>query len=145
MKILIMGLAGTGKTFLGRVIANYFDAIHFDADVVRAVANDWDFSELGRMRQAVRMNVLAQDAEKQHGIAICSFIAPTERLRKAFNADLTIYCDGLPMRKYASTDKIFEPPKNPTLMYTRGNSTGQLNIILHEIMTIRGLAGDKKT
>ena len=141
MKILVMGLAGTGKTFLSRVIANYFDAMHFDADVVRAVANDWDFSELGRMRQAARMNELADEAEKQYEMVVCSFIAPTKRLRKAFKSDLLIHCNGLPMRKYESTDKIYEPPENADLVYTRSNSTGQINKIINEIIQIRGVAG----
>ena len=53
MKILIMGLPGSGKTWLGSRIAKHFSIPFWDADVVRKSYNDWDFSSAGRERQAV--------------------------------------------------------------------------------------------
>ena len=53
--ILIMGLPGSGKTTLANEIAPSLDAKRLNADEVRKEANDWDFSEEGRIRQAKRM------------------------------------------------------------------------------------------
>ena len=44
MKILIMGLPDSGKTWLGSRIAEKFSIPFWVADVVRKIYNDWDFS-----------------------------------------------------------------------------------------------------
>ena len=43
MKILIMGLPGSGKTTLARLLAPMFNAVLLNADQVRKDADDWDF------------------------------------------------------------------------------------------------------
>ena len=53
--ILIMGLPGSGKTTLANELAPMLNAKRLNADEVRKEANDWDFSEEGRKRQAKRM------------------------------------------------------------------------------------------
>ena len=53
--ILIMGLPGSGKTTLAEELAPLLNAKRLNADEVRKEANDWDFSEEGRKRQARRM------------------------------------------------------------------------------------------
>ena len=53
--ILIMGLPGAGKTTLAEELAPKLNAKRLNADEVRKEANDWDFSEEGRKRQAKRM------------------------------------------------------------------------------------------
>ena len=62
MKILIMGLPGSGKTTLARLLAPMLNAVLLNADEVRKEADDWDFSAEGRIRQANRMKTLAQEA-----------------------------------------------------------------------------------
>jgi adenylylsulfate kinase len=61
-KILIMGLPGSGKSYLAGILAPMIDAVWLNADRVRQEANDWDFSPEGRSRQAERMRSLAQEA-----------------------------------------------------------------------------------
>ena len=53
--ILVMGLPGAGKTTLADEMAPLLNAKRLNADEVRKAANDWDFSEEGRVRQAKRM------------------------------------------------------------------------------------------
>ena len=55
MKILVMGLPGSGKTYLSERLVPLLNAAWYNADVVRKMANDWDFSQDGRDRQAKRM------------------------------------------------------------------------------------------
>ena len=50
--ILVMGLPGAGKTTLANEMAPLLNAKRLNADEVRKAANDWDFSEEGRVRQA---------------------------------------------------------------------------------------------
>ena len=65
MKILIMGLPGSGKTYLAERLQPLIDAAWYNADVVRNMANDWDFSSEGRIRQSMRMKTFA-DFEKSN-------------------------------------------------------------------------------
>ena len=53
--ILVMVLPGAGKTTLANELAKLIIAKRLNADEVRKAANDWDFSEEGRTRQAKRM------------------------------------------------------------------------------------------
>ena len=50
MKILVMGLPGSGKTYLSERLVPLINAAWYNADVVRKMANDWDFSQDGRDR-----------------------------------------------------------------------------------------------
>ena len=53
MKILIMGLPGSGKTTLAKMIVPRLNAVWLNADEVRKQDNNWDFSEDGRRRQSL--------------------------------------------------------------------------------------------
>ena len=50
MKILIMGLPGSGKTYLAERLQPLIDAAWYNADVVRNMSNDWDFSSEGKIK-----------------------------------------------------------------------------------------------
>ena len=63
--ILIMGLPGSGKTTLAEELAPMLNAKRLNADEVRKEANDWDFSEEGRKRQAKRMADFAIKLKKE--------------------------------------------------------------------------------
>ena len=94
MKILICGLPGSGKTWLAeRLVKNINNCAWYNADFVRKSANDWDFTLQGRIRQANRMKAFA-DFEISNGRwVICDFVAPTEKSRKTFMADIIIWLD----------------------------------------------------
>ena len=95
-----MGLPGSGKTTLAKLLAPMFNAIWLNADEVRKEANDWDFSEQGRIRQANRMNTLAKEAIANNRIVVADFVCPTEKTRKDFNADYTIFMDTIKEGRY---------------------------------------------
>ena len=63
-RILIMGLPGSGKTYLAQHLNDHLQSEKkkvgwLNADDVRKKYNDWDFSEAGRIRQSMRMRTLA--------------------------------------------------------------------------------------
>ena len=121
MKILVMGLPGSGKTYLAERMQPILNAAWYNADKVREMANDWDFSEEGRKRQSFRMKALA-DFEKQNGRkVICDFICPTKEARKIFNADYCIWMDTIKESNYKDTDKIFEEPEDFNLKISEWN------------------------
>ena len=60
-----MGLPGSGKTTLASKLVPLLNAKWLNNDRVRKTANDWDFSEEGRIRQAKRMADLAENINKQ--------------------------------------------------------------------------------
>ena len=81
-----MGLPGSGKTYLAARLQPLLKAAWYNADNVREMANDWDFSDEGRLRQSLRMRSFA-DFEKAHGrIVICDFVCPTKNTRQNFSA-----------------------------------------------------------
>jgi len=107
MKILVMGLPGSGKTTLATVLARELGCAHYNADKVREQFNDWDFSAEGRLRQAHRMSDLAD----QHEMAICDFVCPLPEMRNIFNADFVIWVDRIESGRFEDTNKVFVPPE----------------------------------
>ena len=112
MKILIMGLPGSGKTTLAKPFAELIGGVWINADQIRERYNDWDFSIDGRIRQAQRMRHLADGIELADKIAVADFICPTEKARQEFGADYTVWMDTISEGRFADTNILFEPPLN---------------------------------
>lgn len=110
MKILIMGLPGSGKTTLAKPFAELIGGIWINADQIREKYNDWDFSTNGRIRQAQRMRYLADGVELSGKIAVADFVCPTAQARQEFNADYTIWMDTIQEGRFVDTNQIFEKP-----------------------------------
>ena len=110
MKILIMGLPGSGKTTLARLLAPMFNAVLLNADQVRKDADDWDFSIEGRERQSLRMRTLAEEAIDANRVVVADFICPTETTREKFKADYTVWMDTIDKGRYEDTNAMFEKP-----------------------------------
>ena len=110
MKILVMGLPGSGKTWLAERLQSYLDCAWYNADTVRKMANDWDFSPEGRVRQANRMRTYADYEKSYNRTVICDFVCPTRTTREAFNPDLVIWLNTISLSKFKDTNDIFERP-----------------------------------
>ena len=106
MKILIMGLPGTGKTWLGERLGKHFNIPYWDADDIRRIYNDWNFSSLGREKQALRMRKLAE----VDPIGISGFVCPLPGYRRHFFPDKVIWMDTIKESEYEDTNKLFQPP-----------------------------------
>ena len=92
MRILIMGLPGSGKTHLALRLQHWLDdCAWFNADAIRKMANDWDFSDAGRRRQAERMNSIATFEGTRGRTVICDFVCPTNETRKLFGHEIMIW------------------------------------------------------
>ena len=109
--ILIMGLPGSGKTTLASELAPLINAKRINADEVRKNANDWDFSEEGRTRQAKRMADLAQKIKEQGNHVVADFICPTPKARSLFPADYVVWVDTIKKGRFDDTNQMFVKPE----------------------------------
>ena len=109
--ILIMGLPGSGKTTLAEQLAPLLNAKRLNADEVRKEANDWDFSEEGRKRQAQRMSDFAIKLKEQGFNVVADFICPTPEARNLFPADYVIWVDTIKEGRFDDTNKMFIKPE----------------------------------
>ena len=109
--ILIMGLPGAGKTTLANELAKLIDCKRLNADEVRKAANDWDFSEEGRKRQAKRMSDAALKIKKEGNNVIADFICPTPEARNLFPADYIVWVDTIKEGRFEDTNQMFVKPE----------------------------------
>ena len=128
MKILVMGLPGSGKTYLTERLVPLIGAAWYNADKVREMANDWDFSDEGRERQSKRMRAFA-DFEKSHNrFVVCDFVCPTKSTRENFDADIVVWMDTITEGRFEDTNKLFQNPKNVDFHITEWNETNHKEV-----------------
>ena len=107
-----MGLPGSGKTTLANELGPMLNAKRLNADEVRKKANDWDFSEEGRKRQAKRMANFAIKLKNEGNYVVADFICPTPEARSLFPADFIVWVDTIKEGRFEDTNQMFKKPKN---------------------------------
>ena len=106
-----MGLPGSGKTTLSSKLVPLLNAKWLNNDEVRKAANDWDFSEEARKRQAKRMADFAEKYKHEGHYVVADFICPTPKARELFNADFIIWVDTIKKGKFDDTNAMFVKPE----------------------------------
>ena len=132
--ILIMGLPGAGKTTLADELAPKLGAKRLNADEVRKAADDWDFSEEGRKRQAKRMADLALKLKAEGNYVVADFICPTPEARNLFPADFIIWVDTIKEGRFDDTNKMFVKPEKYDFHVTSQDAKVWAEKILKEII-----------
>ena len=133
MKILIMGLPGSGKTTLAQMMVPRLNAVWLNADEVRKEANDWDFSEDGRRRQSLRMRSLAEGAVGNNRTVVADFVCPTQKTREHFDADYVIWMDTIKEGRFEDTNKMFEEPTEYNTRVTSKDAEMWAFLVVQEI------------
>ena len=123
-KILIMGLPGSGKTTLASKLVPLINAKWINNDEVRKAANDWDFSEEGRNRQAQRMADISEKYKKEgkYKFLVTDYICPTPKTRNIFQADYLIWIDTIKKGRFDDTNKMFIKPEKFDFRVTTQNA-----------------------
>ena len=106
-----MGLPGSGKTTLANELGPMLNAKRLNADEVRKEANDWDFSEEGRKRQAKRMANFAIKLKNEGNYVVADFICPTPEARSLFPADYIVWVDTIQKGRFDDTNQMFVKPE----------------------------------
>lgn len=132
MKILIFGLPGSGKTWLAERLQLILNCAWFNADKIREMANDWEFSEAARLRQAYRMKSLADFESEMKRTVICDFVCPLEETREIFEADVLIWMDTIEEGRFEDTNRIFQKPNNWDIRFDKFESEDAV----HEIARV---------
>ena len=128
-----MGLPGAGKTTLAEELAPKLNAKRLNADEVRKAANDWDFSEEGRKRQAKRMADFALKLKNQGNYVVADFVCPTPEARNLFPADIVIWVDTIKEGRFDDTNKMFVKPTKYDFHVTTQDAKVWADKIIQEI------------
>ena len=128
-----MGLPGAGKTTLANELAPLLKAKRVNADEIRKAADDWDFSEEGRIRQSKRMAENAIKLKNEGNYVIADFICPTPEARNLFPADIIIWVDTIKEGRFDDTNQMFVKPEKYDFHVTSQDAKYWASKIIKEI------------
>jgi adenylylsulfate kinase len=121
LKILIMGLPGSGKTTLAKYLADILDAVMWDADDVRKHINHHlGFTVEDRLQQAKTMGYLSDRVSRDGAVVIACFVCPTPEAREAYGTfgapDVTVWMNTIKAGRFEDTNRVFVPPEKPDVI-----------------------------
>lgn len=131
-----MGLPGSGKSTLAFNLHKLLpNSVWLNADAVRTLHNDWDFSSEGRIRQANRMKSLATTPTTVDYIV--DMVCPVIETRSIINADFVVWMDTINEGRYEDTNKLFENPYKYDIRITEKNADKYASMIYEKILTAK--------
>lgn len=127
MIIQIIGQAGAGKTTLAVELADRINAIHINADKVRADLNkDLGFELADRIENARRLGALARLLDEQGQIVVVDFICPTQETRDAFGvSDFVVWVNRIKEGRFIDTNKMWQNPVDFDIEILEGMSVSE--------------------
>lgn len=122
MIIQIIGLPGSGKTSLATELSSRINAVHINADYVRATINsDLGFSLEDRIENARRLGEMARMLSGQGLTVVVDFICPTETTRKFFGKpDYLVWVNRISQGRFSDTNAMWEDPSNYDINIQQG-------------------------
>ena len=140
MRILIMGLPGSGKTTFAEALSNKLNStLWLNADKIRELHDDWDFSYAGRLRQATRMRKYADISEDEYVIA--DFVCPLPEMRSLYEPHVTIWMDTIKTGRFADTNKAFVKPEEYDLRVVDWKTETWVNLAINQIKAVKSCLG----
>ncbi len=130
--ILILGLPGSGKTTLAILVADALNAVHWNADTVRANINkDLKFTTEDRIEQARRMGWLCANVQQANYQSVADFVCPLPECLAAFGDAFVVWIDRIETGRFADTNAIFQNPSYYHVKISAGSTPSEeLKIVL---------------
>ena len=124
MIIQIIGLPGSGKTWLAEALKDRINAIHLNADYVRStIHSDLGFSLEDRIEHARRLGAIAKMLSGQGQNVVVDFVCPTKETREAFGKpDILIFMDTIQEGRFFDTNKMFQRPEEYDMTFISHDS-----------------------
>jgi hypothetical protein len=132
MIIQIIGLPGSGKTTLATALADRINAVHLNADYVRATINsDLGFTPEDRVEHSRRLGEMAKMLSGQGLDVVVDFICPTSATRAAFGKpDICIWMDTITEGRFEDTNKLWEAHTEFDYHFVSYDNKGQTDLII---------------
>lgn len=132
MIIQVIGLPGSGKTTFATALASRVNAVHLNADYVRATINsDLGFTPEDRIEHSRRLGQMAKMLSSQGLDVVVDFICPTVETRAVFGEpDILVWMDTITEGRFADTNKLWEKPIKFDYRFTEYDSTNQVNLVI---------------
>lgn len=119
--ITLIGLPGSGKTTLARLIVKKLNAIHINADWARStITSHLGFEQEDRIKQARSLGQMAA-LTSQHNWTVVDFVNPTPATRQAYydaidtsdaSKVFTVWMNTIREGRFADTNKLFKKPEH---------------------------------